>query len=59
MMAYQSAKWAVGGFNEALAAEVAALGIEVPVLEPVNVSPKLRRENWHAQRGNSSPEITS
>jgi NAD(P)-dependent dehydrogenase (short-subunit alcohol dehydrogenase family) len=32
--AYQSAKWAVGGFSEALAAEVAPLGIKITVLEP-------------------------
>jgi NAD(P)-dependent dehydrogenase (short-subunit alcohol dehydrogenase family) len=34
MTAYQSAKWAVGGFSEALAAEVAPLGIHVTVIEP-------------------------
>lgn len=34
MTAYQSAKWAVGGFSEALAAEVAPLGIKLTVLEP-------------------------
>ncbi|MFF4749149.1 SDR family NAD(P)-dependent oxidoreductase [Streptomyces sp. NPDC002514] len=34
MTAYQSAKWAVGGFSEVLAAEVAPLGIKVTVLEP-------------------------
>ncbi|MEU0794983.1 SDR family NAD(P)-dependent oxidoreductase [Amycolatopsis sp. NPDC005961] len=34
MTAYQSAKWAVGGFSEALAAEVAPLGIKITVLEP-------------------------
>ncbi|MFE9355140.1 SDR family NAD(P)-dependent oxidoreductase [Streptomyces olivaceoviridis] len=34
MTAYQSAKWAIGGFSEALAAEVAPLGIKVTVLEP-------------------------
>jgi NAD(P)-dependent dehydrogenase (short-subunit alcohol dehydrogenase family) len=32
--AYQAAKWAVGGFSEVLAAEVAPLGIKVTVLEP-------------------------
>jgi NAD(P)-dependent dehydrogenase (short-subunit alcohol dehydrogenase family) len=32
--AYQAAKWAVGGFSEALAAEVAPLGIKITVLEP-------------------------
>ncbi|MGW5723571.1 SDR family NAD(P)-dependent oxidoreductase [Amycolatopsis sp. NPDC003865] len=34
MTAYQSAKWAVGGFSEALSAEVAPLGIKITVLEP-------------------------
>ncbi|MFF2328648.1 MULTISPECIES: SDR family NAD(P)-dependent oxidoreductase [unclassified Streptomyces] len=34
MTAYQSAKWAVGGFSEVLATEVASLGIKVTVLEP-------------------------
>jgi NAD(P)-dependent dehydrogenase (short-subunit alcohol dehydrogenase family) len=34
LSAYQAAKWAVGGFSSVLAAEVAALGIRVTVLEP-------------------------
>lgn len=34
MSAYQSAKWAVGGFSSVLANEVAPLGIKVTVLEP-------------------------
>ncbi|WP_432510071.1 SDR family NAD(P)-dependent oxidoreductase [Kineococcus sp. SYSU DK001] len=34
LSAYQSAKWAVGGFSEVLAAETADLGIKVTVLEP-------------------------
>ncbi|WP_413602685.1 SDR family NAD(P)-dependent oxidoreductase [Curtobacterium sp. Curtsp57] len=34
LAAYQSAKWAVGGFSSVLAAEVATLGIHVTVLEP-------------------------
>lgn len=34
MTAYQSAKWAVGGFTEALAAEVSPLGIKLTVVEP-------------------------
>lgn len=34
MTAYQSAKWAVGGFSEVLATEVSPLGIKVTVLEP-------------------------
>jgi NAD(P)-dependent dehydrogenase (short-subunit alcohol dehydrogenase family) len=34
VVAYQAAKWAVGGFSEALQQEVGALGIQVSVLEP-------------------------
>jgi NAD(P)-dependent dehydrogenase (short-subunit alcohol dehydrogenase family) len=34
LSAYQSAKWAVGGFSGVLAQEVAPLGITVTVLEP-------------------------
>jgi NAD(P)-dependent dehydrogenase (short-subunit alcohol dehydrogenase family) len=34
LAAYQSAKWAVGGFSSVLSAEVAPLGIRVTVLEP-------------------------
>jgi NAD(P)-dependent dehydrogenase (short-subunit alcohol dehydrogenase family) len=34
LAAYQSAKWAVGGFSEVLAREVAPLGIRVTCVEP-------------------------
>ncbi|MFI6759236.1 SDR family NAD(P)-dependent oxidoreductase [Micromonospora sp. NPDC050417] len=34
LSAYQASKWAVGGFSEVVAAEVAPLGIKVTVLEP-------------------------
>jgi NAD(P)-dependent dehydrogenase (short-subunit alcohol dehydrogenase family) len=34
LAAYQSAKWALGGFSEVLAKEVAPLGIRVTVVEP-------------------------
>ncbi len=34
LAAYQTAKWAVGGFSEVLAREVGPLGIKVTVLEP-------------------------
>jgi NAD(P)-dependent dehydrogenase (short-subunit alcohol dehydrogenase family) len=34
LSAYQSAKWAVGGFSEVLAREVTPLGIKVTVVEP-------------------------
>ncbi|MGW4336816.1 oxidoreductase [Rhodococcus koreensis] len=39
--AYQSAKWAVGGFSEVLAKEVAGFGIHVTVAEPGSM-----RTNW-------------
>ncbi len=35
--AYQSAKWAVGGFSEVLAREVAPLGIRVTCVEPAGM----------------------
>lgn len=41
LCAYQSAKWAVGGFSTALAREVAPLGIKVTVLEPGGI-----RTDW-------------
>src|SRR6187402_2626718 len=41
LSAYQSAKWAVGGFSEVLAKEVAPLGIRVTVVEPGGV-----RTDW-------------
>jgi NAD(P)-dependent dehydrogenase (short-subunit alcohol dehydrogenase family) len=34
LSAYQSAKWAVGGFSEVLATEVRSLGIRVTIVEP-------------------------
>lgn len=41
LCAYQSAKWAVGGFSTVLAREVAPLGIKVTVLEPGGI-----RTDW-------------
>ncbi|WP_422735570.1 oxidoreductase [Micromonospora sp. WMMD729] len=41
LSAYQSAKWAVGGFSEVLAKEVAPFGIKVTVAEPGGM-----RTNW-------------
>jgi NAD(P)-dependent dehydrogenase (short-subunit alcohol dehydrogenase family) len=38
LAAYQTAKWAVGGFSEVLAKEVEPLGIKVTVLEPGGMS---------------------
>jgi NAD(P)-dependent dehydrogenase (short-subunit alcohol dehydrogenase family) len=34
LSAYQTAKWAVGGFSQVLAAELAPLGVKVTALEP-------------------------
>lgn len=41
LSAYQSAKWAVGGFSSCLAQEVAPFGIKVTVLEPGGI-----RTDW-------------
>ncbi|KAK6515166.1 Oxidoreductase boa17 [Arthrobotrys conoides] len=41
LTAYQSAKWAVGGFSTGLAQEVAPFGIKVTVLEPGGI-----RTDW-------------
>lgn len=48
LSAYQSAKWAVGGFTEVLAQEAAAFGVKVIAVEPGGM-----RTNWgHTARGN-------
>jgi NAD(P)-dependent dehydrogenase (short-subunit alcohol dehydrogenase family) len=48
MSAYQAAKWAVGGFTEVLAKEVAGFGIKVVAVEPGGM-----RTDWgHVARGN-------
>ena len=49
---YHAAKWAVGGFSDAVAAEVAALGIKVCTLEPGGI-----RTNWAKRAGDNSPEL--
>jgi len=41
LSAYQSAKWAIGGFSTVLAQEVAPLGIKITVLEPGGI-----RTDW-------------
>jgi NAD(P)-dependent dehydrogenase (short-subunit alcohol dehydrogenase family) len=51
--AYQSAKWAVGGFSSVLHQEVAPLGIKVTVLEPGGM-----RTNW-AGSSMAIPEISA
>ena len=51
MSAYQSAKWAVGGFSDVLAGEVKPLGIHVTTLEPGGM-----RTNWAVRaRGDETP----
>jgi NAD(P)-dependent dehydrogenase (short-subunit alcohol dehydrogenase family) len=49
---YHAAKWAVGGFSDSLAAEVAPFGVRVCTLEPGGI-----RTNWANRAGESSPEV--
>lgn len=53
LSAYQTAKWAVGGFSGVLAAEVAPLGIKVTVVEPGGM-----KTNWAARTMGDAPEIS-
>jgi NAD(P)-dependent dehydrogenase (short-subunit alcohol dehydrogenase family) len=50
--AYHAAKWAVGGFTEALAQEVAPFGVKVCALEPGGM-----RTNWGARANQDIPEL--
>jgi NAD(P)-dependent dehydrogenase (short-subunit alcohol dehydrogenase family) len=50
--AYQSAKWAVGGFTEVLSQEVAPLGIKVTALEPGGM-----KTEWGNEAGGAMPEL--
>ncbi|OWY30768.1 oxidoreductase [Herbaspirillum robiniae] len=52
MSAYQSAKWAVGGFTEVLAMETAPLGIKVTAIEPGGM-----RTNWAQRARGNAPEV--
>jgi NAD(P)-dependent dehydrogenase (short-subunit alcohol dehydrogenase family) len=49
---YHAAKWAVGGFSDALAMEVAPFGVKVCTLEPGGI-----RTNWARRAGQNSPEL--
>jgi NAD(P)-dependent dehydrogenase (short-subunit alcohol dehydrogenase family) len=49
---YHAAKWAVGGFSEALAMEVAPFGVKVCTLEPGGI-----RTNWARRAAQNSPEL--
>src|ERR1700723_865267 len=49
---YHAAKWAVGGFSDALAMEVAPFGVKVCTLEPGGI-----RTNWARRAGQDTPEL--
>ena len=49
---YHAAKWAVGGFTEALAQEVAPFGVRVCALEPGGM-----RTNWATRANKDLPEL--
>jgi NAD(P)-dependent dehydrogenase (short-subunit alcohol dehydrogenase family) len=49
---YHAAKWAVGGFTESLAQEVAPFGVKVCALEPGGM-----RTNWGARANQDMPEL--
>jgi NAD(P)-dependent dehydrogenase (short-subunit alcohol dehydrogenase family) len=50
--AYHAAKWAVGGFSDSLALEVAPFGVKVCTLEPGGI-----RTNWARRAGANPPEL--
>lgn len=50
--AYHAAKWAVGGFTEALAFEVASFGVKVTALEPGGM-----RTNWGKRAFSQKPSM--
>src|SRR5580692_12652475 len=50
--AYHAAKWAVGGFTESLAQEVAPFGVRVSALEPGGM-----RTNWVVRANQDTPEL--
>jgi NAD(P)-dependent dehydrogenase (short-subunit alcohol dehydrogenase family) len=49
---YHAAKWAVGGFSDALAMEVAPFGVRVCTLEPGGI-----RTNWARRAGQNAPDL--
>jgi NAD(P)-dependent dehydrogenase (short-subunit alcohol dehydrogenase family) len=49
---YHAAKWAVGGFSESLAAEVAPFGVKVCTLEPGGI-----RTNWGQRARQDAPDL--
>jgi NAD(P)-dependent dehydrogenase (short-subunit alcohol dehydrogenase family) len=49
---YHAAKWAVGGFSDSLAMEVAPFGVKVCTLEPAGI-----RANWIRRAGQNVPDL--
>jgi len=49
---YHAAKWAVDGFSDALAMEVAPFGVKICTLEPGGI-----RTNWARRAGQNAPEL--
>ncbi len=49
---YHAAKWAVGGFRDALAMEAAPFGVKVCTLEPGGI-----RTNWARPAGQNTPDL--
>ena len=49
---YHAAKWAVGGFTESLAKEVAPFGVKVCALEPAGI-----RTNWGVRANQNTPNL--
>jgi NAD(P)-dependent dehydrogenase (short-subunit alcohol dehydrogenase family) len=49
---YHAAKWAVGGFSDSLAMEVASFGVKICTLEPGGI-----RTNWARRAGQNAPEL--
>jgi NAD(P)-dependent dehydrogenase (short-subunit alcohol dehydrogenase family) len=49
---YHAAKWAVGGFSDTLAMEVAPFGVKVCTLEPGGI-----RTNWARRAGQDAPDL--
>jgi len=49
---YHAAKWAVGGFSDALALEVAPFGLKICTLEPGGI-----RTNWARLAGQNAPDL--
>ena len=49
---YHAAKWAVGGFTESIAQEVASFGVKVCALEPGGI-----RTNWGTRASQGMPDL--